>query len=149
MANPVGAPTVYNPAILPRIKELARDGATDREIAEFIGVSVNTVYRWKAANREFRYALRMGRKSADLRVKRALYQRAIGYSVETVKVFCNKEGEVTQVPIIEHYPPSEAAAIFWLKNRKSDEWRDKQDHTLTGEDGGPVKFVLERIGKKE
>ena len=36
----------------------------------------------------------------------------------------------------EHVPPDTTACIFWLKNRRKDEWRDRQEHT--GADGTPL-----------
>ncbi len=104
------------------------------EIAEYIGVSVRQVYRWKAEHRDFRHALRIGKRFADARVKRSLYQKAVGYSHESVKIYADpKTGDVVQVPYIEHFPPDTTAGIFWLKNRKPKEWKDKLDHELTGE----------------
>jgi hypothetical protein len=67
-------------------------------------------------------------------VKRSLYQKAVGYSHESVKIYADpKTGDVVQVPYIEHFPPDTTAGIFWLKNRKPKEWKDKLDHELTGE----------------
>jgi hypothetical protein len=60
-------------------------------------------------------------------VEQSLYQRAVGYSLNSEKIFCNKDGEVTRVPIVEHVPPDVTAQIFWLKNRKPSEWRDVQN----------------------
>ena len=47
----------------------------------------------------------------------------------------NYQGQVTLTPIIKHYPPDTTAAIFWLKNRKTDQWRDKQDVEHSGSVG--------------
>jgi hypothetical protein len=43
-----------------------------------------------------------------------------------VKIFCDKNGKVTRVPYVEHVPPDVTACIFWLENRKPNEWRDVQ-----------------------
>jgi hypothetical protein len=145
----MGRPTDYSEDLIPKVRDLAKEGATDLEIAEYIGVSVSTVNRWKAQHRDFRHALRVGKRSADARVRRSLYQRALGYSVETVKVFCSKDGHVTQVPIIEHFPPDTTAAIFWLKNRDRHNWRDRIDNEHTGPDGGPIDLVVRRIAADE
>ena len=67
---------------------------------------------------------RAGKEEADARVKRSLYGRAVGYSLNSEKIFCNKDGEVTRVPIVEHVPPDVTAQIFWLKNRDPARWRD-------------------------
>jgi hypothetical protein len=56
----------------------------------------------------------------DARVEQSLYQRAVGYSFKSEKVFCNKDGEVTRVPIVEHVPPDVTAQIFWLKRACQD-----------------------------
>ena len=45
----------------------------------------------------------------------SLYSRAVGHSFNSEKIFCNKDGEVTRVPIVEHVPPDVTAQIFWLK----------------------------------
>jgi hypothetical protein len=62
----------------------------------------------------------------------SLYQRAIGYSYDAEKIFCDRNGEVTRVPYVEHVPPDVTACIFWLKNRKPADWRDAQqmEHVL-------------------
>ena len=65
-----------------------------------------------------------GKAEADVRVERSLYQRAVGYSYDAVKIFCDKNGKVTRVPYPEHVPPDFTAQIFWLKNRDPAHWRD-------------------------
>ena len=62
-------------------------------------------------------------EEADTRVEQSLYQRAVGYSFKSEKIFY-KDGEVTRVPIVEHVPPDVTAQIFWLKNRDPARWRD-------------------------
>jgi hypothetical protein len=53
----------------------------------------------------------------------SLYQRACGYTHKEEKVFCN-QGEITTHVVDKHYPPETTACVFWLKNRKPDDWRD-------------------------
>jgi hypothetical protein len=82
---------------------------------------------------EFLYALKAGKEVADNRVVRSLYARAVGYNYEVVKIFmpANREKPV-YAPYIEHVPPDTTAAIFWLKNRDPQHWRDVQniEHAL-------------------
>jgi hypothetical protein len=68
----------------------------------------------------------------ELQAQPTTHNRAVGYSYETVKIFCDKNGKVTRVPYQEHVPPDVTACIFWLKNRKPSEWRDVQqmEHVL-------------------
>ena len=86
------------------------------------------INKWKLDFVEFREALKSGKGPADDRVERSLFHRALGYSYDAVKIFCNRAGEVTKVPYREHVPPDTTACIFWLKNRRSKEWRDVQKH---------------------
>jgi hypothetical protein len=70
-------------------------------------------------------ALKLGKKEADARVERSLYQKAVGYSYDAVKLFmpAGAKKPVT-VPYVEHVPPDTTAGIFWLKNRDPQHWRD-------------------------
>lgn len=103
---------------------------------------MRTIYRWKAEHEVFCQALKIGKDVADERVTRSLYARANGYEHDEVDIRVI-EGKIVQTPIRKHYPPDTTAAIFWLKNRRKEEWRDKIDHELGGPNGGPI--AIERI----
>jgi len=142
-----GRPTDYDPAFVEQAAKLCALGATDYELADFFQVDTRTIYRWKNEHEEFCQAVIAGKESADARVERSLYNRAVGYTFESEKVF-QSQGAIIRTGILEHVPPDPAAAMNWLKNRQPDKWRDKHDHTLTGADGGPVQFVTIYEGKK-
>ncbi len=113
---------------------MAERGATDFEIADSLGVSVRTLYRWKAENEDFRQSLKIAKDVADERVVRSLYQRAVGYEQDAIKIFMPAGAEKPVIAeYVEKIAPDTTAAIFWLKNRQSKEWRDKIDHELSGE----------------
>lgn len=133
----IGRPSKFKKAFIAQAEKLCRLGATDAEIAEFFEVDVRTIYRWKAEDESFCHALKSGKDMADERVERSLYARALGYQHEDVDIRVI-EGEVVQTPIVKHYPPDTTAGIFWLKNRRSGEWRDKVQNELTGANGGPI-----------
>lgn len=137
-----GRTTDYKPEFDKQAEKLARLGATDMELADFFEVSVRTIHRWKVTHQEFCHSLKAGKEDADNRVERALYQRALGFECEAVKIFCSKDGEVTKVPYREIVAPDTTACIFWLKNRKREEWRDKVETEVTGADGGPVQAAI-------
>lgn len=101
-----GRPSKYNEEIADKAYSLALLGASDKEMAEILGVSESTFNLWKKTYPEFSESLNEAKNMADSKVVRALYNQAIG-------------GNVT-------------AQIFWLKNRQKDKWRDKQDvdHTV-------------------
>lgn len=136
-----GRPPDYKEAYAEGAKRLARLGATDAEVADFFGVDVRTVYRWKLVHEEFCHALKAGKEEADARVERSLYHRAIGYEQEAVKIFMPAGAkEPVYAPFVEKVAPDTTAAIFWLKNRKPEEWKDKQSVEHGGEGGGPLVF---------
>lgn len=116
-------------------------GATDAELASAFNVNTSTIWRWQSEFPEFCNALKSGKVEADDRVQRSLYQRAIGYTFDSEKVFCNN-GKVVTTPVVEHAPPDVTACIFWLKNRRKDEWRDKTESEQYGKDGAPLVPVL-------
>ena len=67
------------------------------------------------------------------RTERSLYERANGYSYDAVKIFMPSGAKKpVYAPYVEHMPPEMTAAIFWLKNRRPDLWRDawQLEHTL-------------------
>lgn len=107
------------------------------EVADFLGIEVRTLYRWKAENEAFCQALKLGKEVADDRVERSLYARANGYEHDEVdiRVVANA---IVQTPIRKYYPPDTTAAIFWLKNRRDKQWREAKAVELTGANGGPV-----------
>lgn len=73
-------------------------------------------------------ALKKGKDVADQMVERSLFERACGYTCDEEKVFCHTEtGMITTEVVEKHYPPDPVSCIFWLKNRKPGEWREKQE----------------------
>mgnify|MGYP005874636605 FL=1 len=102
-------------------------GATDKELAEFFSVSEQTLNKWKKDYPEFLESLKKGKSIADANVASRLYNRAIGYDCKATK-FATSNGKITDSKVfIEHYPPDTTAAIFWLKNRQPEKWRDKKE----------------------
>src|SRR6185312_10687690 len=121
--------STFKPEYSEQAKKLCVLGATDVEIADFFGVAPSTLYVWKNTYPEFSEALKSGKDEADERVERSLYHKAIGYSFDSEKVFMFK-GEIIRTPFREHVPPSDTACIFWLKNRRQNEWRDVHKHEV-------------------
>ena len=99
-------------------------GATVEQLADVLCVDSRTVYRWAKDHPAFDMAMRGGREMADANVASRLYARAMGYSheEEEIKVV---EGQVVRVPTVKHYPPDPGAAIFWLKNRQPELWKER------------------------
>lgn len=127
----MGRPTEYKPEYAGQVEKLCLLGATDIEIADFFGVHVATIYRWSFKYPEFCEAKKTGKETLDERVERSLFQRAVGYTFESEKIF-QHQGEVVRAKTREHVPPSDTAMIFWLKNRRPDRWRDVHKHEVGG-----------------
>ncbi len=123
-----GRPTKRTAVDLAHVKQLAREGKTLSQIAGLLGVSTSTLCLWKKEHAEFSESLNEGKAVSDDNVERSLYERATGYECSEDKVTAT--GEV--VTVRKKFPPDVVAAIFWLKNRRPKEWRDKQEIEHTG-----------------
>lgn len=117
----------------------ARDGLTDEQIAENLDISVASFYNYKNEHLEFLESLKKGKEVADYEVENALFKKALGYNAKIKKAFKVKEvlyengkrlKETERIEYAEdevHIPADTTAQIFWLKNRKPNVWRDKQE----------------------
>lgn len=121
-----GRPSKYKAEFAEQARKLCLLGATDAEMADFFGVTEQTVNAWKAAHPAFLESITQGKILADAEVADKLHQRAMGYSHPAVKIF-NNQGVELVVPYTEHYPPDTQAASLWLRNRQPKKWRDKQE----------------------
>jgi hypothetical protein len=115
------------------VQHLNALGAKETEIADFFGVSVVTVWNWKAKYPEFLKASKLSKEQHDERVERSLREKALGYTAKETKVF-NINGELKTKTITRHYPPDTTACMFWLQNRQPERWRNVQhienSHTI-------------------
>lgn len=101
----------------------ARDGLTDEQIANNLGIHIATLYRYKNEHSELCEALKKGKDVADREVEDSLYKSALGFKYKEQAI--TNKGDVVEVERYEK--PNITAAIFWLKNRKPGQWRDKQE----------------------
>lgn len=103
------------------------------EIASEFGIHRATLYRWMENDAQFRDTINESRSYADSMVEDALYRRALGGTVKETRKYgkADRNGNVKaeKVEIIEkEVMPDTAAAIFWLKNRQPDKWRDRREY---------------------
>ena len=127
MANPKYEEWL-TPEGLTLLEGWARDGLTNEQIASNMGIAESTLYNWKNDHLEILEALKKGKEVADYQVENALFKRALGFRYVEV----TKEGGVVTKEVTKEVAPDTTAAIFWLKNRKPHEWRDKQEISHTG-----------------
>lgn len=126
------------------IEAWCRDGNTEKTICEKLGISEQTLNEYKKVHSELVESLKRGKEVIDVQVENALLKRALGYEYDeiTQEPLYNNEGfkiikdgkpviNVTKI-VRKQVVPDTTAQIFWLKNRKIKEWRDKQDIEHSG-----------------
>ncbi len=143
MPSKRGRKTEYSP----KLAILSRQGMTEKEIAKTMEISVGTLRNWCSEHVEFLIAIKEGKGVADAEVEAALYKRAMGYEVEELKVISvpnaaakkgSKQGQKPTASITriekttKHVAPDVTAQIFWLKNRKPEQWRDVKKTEVSG-----------------
>jgi uncharacterized protein YbbC (DUF1343 family) len=130
---PAGRPSKYKPEYAKQAAKMCELGATDPQLADFFEVNLSTISLWKVVHKEFSDALKLAKEKADQVVEQSLYKRATGYECDEMDIRVI-DGQVICTPIRKAYPPDTTACIFWLKNRKPAQWRDKVETMLTGPD---------------
>ena len=119
------------PEGLLKIEGWARDGLTDEQISQNMGIAYSTLRSWRDKFSAISAVLKKGKEVVDRQVENALLKRALGYEYEEVKEKF-EGGEMTERTVVKkEVIPDTTAQIFWLKNRKPDKWRDKPDYEDT------------------
>lgn len=120
-----------------KLEGYARDGLSNKQIAHNIGIREETIYTWMNKYPQLDKAIKKGKEVVDREVENALLKRALGYEIEETKTYMKDNGNGTQTKHIErtkkHVAGDTTAMIFWLKNRKPKEWRDRKDLEHSGE----------------
>ena len=104
------------------IEGWARDGLTDEDIAKQLNIGIRTLYEYKIKYPQFSQALKKGKEIVDYEVENALLKRALGYEYDEITYECGEEVKRVRKQVA----PDTTAQIFWLKNRKPEQWREKQ-----------------------
>ena len=137
----VGRPNKYITHVAPRLLEVeawARNGDIDETIAKRLGVAYSTFRKYRDEYTALSAALKKGKEVVDIEVENALLKRAMGYRyTETTreKALNPDTGEyelVVTKTVTKEVSPDTTAQIFWLKNRKPEDWRDKRETELSG-----------------
>lgn len=110
-----------------RVEGWLRDGLTIDQICKNMGVSIHAWYQAIEISDEFAALATRTKEVVDREVENALFKRAMGYEYEEVTEEYEM-GFVTKRKVVKKYmAPDTAAQIFWLKNKKSDVWRDRRE----------------------
>ena len=130
MAGKVGHPSKWEDwkDRLVVLQGMARDGATDEDLAARCGINIRTWYEWKARYPQLAQAVKDSKDDVDRAVENALLKRALGAEYTDTKITATKDGKVLKVEkTTRTLAPSEVAAFFWLKNRNPERYRDRRE----------------------
>lgn len=117
---------------LQQVYLIAQLGATQEEMATFFNVNITTLEKWIATKPEFAAAVRRGGIEFDMRVVSKLGQRAIGYEYTETEITDGPKGYQRKTTK-KHVPGDVTAQIFWLKNRRRNEWTDVNRTEIYGQ----------------
>jgi transposase len=123
----VGRPTKYNPEMCKEIIALGESGASKTEMAEGIGVLIETLNAWAIKHVEFSIALKTARQKSQV------WWETIGRLAASTP-----DSKINPT----HY-------IFQMKNRFREDWNDTRETRITGAGGGPVEIETRTIDMKQ
>ena len=132
-----GRPSKYDSDVKPRfeeIKEWLKIGATDKEVAENLGINKATICEYKKKYSEFNELIKSGRKQPVQAIKAALFKRATGFPYTEKKeirkaIVINEDDEKIPAELVQtetyhkYALPDPASAMILLKHwDKDNEW---------------------------
>jgi hypothetical protein len=142
-----GRPTTYKPENAEIARQACMAGATNDTLAERFEVCRRTIDNWIATIPEFSAAVRQGREVADEAVVSALFARATGMEQRMTKVFCHR-GQPVTANYVAYLPPDVRACIFWLRNRRPEQWRENRLLVEEKDDDGDWVSELEAASER-
>lgn len=151
----VGRPNLYKTRIEPYLDLIARlkaEGKDDEYIYTLLGISERTFYTHKSIIDEFSQSYRNGDDVLLKEIENSLYELALGKAVKRTSITrTSAEGMISYEEKIERLPPDKVAAFFVLTNRRSDEWKHKQEviNTTPGETIEAIKELTDTINETE
>jgi len=117
----------YDPVFAGHARRLCMLGATMQELADYFSVARCTIATWSTQYPDFGQAVAEGRIAADSVIAEKLYEKAKGYEVEAAKLV-QVDGEWKELTYTRRMAPDTQAAIFWLRNRRPQNWRETVEH---------------------
>lgn len=123
-----GRKSKYDTLVKPRFDDILkwlRNGATEKQIYQNLGINEATFYRYKAEKSEFCEVLKKGQESLVEQLRGALIKKALGFEYTEIKRFTKIENG-KEVKTIEETKkqslPDVAAANLLLKNYDKENW---------------------------
>jgi transposase len=137
------------------LKGWARDGLTDEQISQNMGIALSTFYDWKKKFSDFSDALKKSKEVVDKEVENALHKSAKGFYVEETVEELRWDRDAGEYRMVvtkrtrKYIPPSNVAQIFWLKNRKPEVWKDKREIDTNTEALEKLDEIMDKMGGVE
>jgi len=139
----------YTPEKGQEILELAKTGKTNKQIAECMGLTTRTIENWTTQKDDLIKEIKLAKEPTDNTVEATLLQKALGYKYETIKLFFDaKTGTVIEHKYTEFVQPDTTSAIFWLKNRQPEKWRDVKRIDVDSTKDNQTAQVVSELGSK-
>jgi predicted DNA-binding protein (UPF0251 family) len=131
---------------LVEVEAWARDGLTDKQIAENLGISRDTLYVYKKEHSDISDALGKGKEVADIIMENAAYKRGTGYTydeitTEITTTTTGKELARKVKKVTKHVPGDPSTQQWWLSNRKPDTWRQHQREQAGSDEGMMPEYI--------
>ncbi len=123
----MGRKSKYESCVKPKLETItgwARDGLTEEQICKNLNVGVTAFNDYKKKYEELIEALKRGRDDAVYEVENALFKSACGFYYTEEEI--TKSGQIVQ--LTKYAKPNTSAQIFFLKNKRPDEWKDKREY---------------------
>lgn len=121
-----GRPNKFDTHVKPRFNEISewlKIGATDKEIAENLGVNQRVFCKYKKEYSQLNDLIKKGRKAPVQAIKAALFKRAVGFNYTEKKVIESERNGVTVETYTKAALPDPASAMILLKHwDKETEW---------------------------
>lgn len=124
-----GRKSAYETIIKPRFPDILKwlqNGATEKQIADNIGISQATWCKYKTENVEFAEFIKRGRESLVTQLRGALVKRAMGFEYTEKKKYSKRDPDGNIYQYVEETTktalPDVAALNLCLKNYDPDGW---------------------------
>ena len=150
--HPGGPHTKYDKQTAITAGWLSRDGKTDKEIAEALGISESTLYKWKNEHPELSESIKNNKETVDNKVVDSLIKRAMGYDFQKVEVEVSDIGGKVYKKRKEstvHIPADPSALIFFLCNRQPEKWKRNPTFVNFDQMKGEINDLFNRMKEED
>lgn len=129
----------FSKEIIEKICKHLKAGSTITSACEAVGISRETFYDWMNKKPDISDTIKKAMAIPDKKVENALFKTATGsfrYTERHYEQIKDAKGKATEMQLVKTVKkrglPNVTAQIFYLKNRKPEEWKDRHELGLSG-----------------